>query len=99
MNCSIAHYQSFLDLPTTSFALKEPVDGPLLDFANIIINEDYPTVQVTGGSMTYWESMTNIVFRGEIAQFWDEPTVELSKSARLLSADVISSATSWRWTL
>jgi hypothetical protein len=89
MNCSIAHYQSFLDLPTTYFVLHEPVDGPLLDFSNLRINEDYPTVQVTGGSMTYWESMTNIVFRGEIAQFWDEPTVEISTSMRPLSADVI----------
>ena len=91
MNCSIAHYQSFLDLPTTYFVLKEPVPegDPLLDFANIKINEDYPTVQVTGGSMTYWESMTNIVFRGEIAQFWDEPTVEISQSLRPLSADFI----------
>ncbi len=91
MNCSIAHYQSFLDLPTTYFVLKEPVpEGDLLlDFANIAIHEDYPTVQVTGGSMTYWESFTNIVLRGEIAQFWDEPTVEISQSLRPLSADVL----------
>jgi hypothetical protein len=91
MNCSIAHYKSFLDLPTTYFALREPVpEGqPLLDFGNLIIPADYPSVQVTGGSMTFWESMTNIVFRGEIAQFWDEPVFEISQNARPLFADTI----------
>ena len=89
MNCSVAHYQSFLDLPTTYFVLTEPVEGPLLDFAMLKINGDFPSMQVTGGSMTYWESMTNIVFRGEIAQFWDEPLVELSQNFRPLSADFI----------
>ena len=91
MNCSIAHYKSYLDLPTTYFVLKEPVPegDPLLDFGNLIINADYPSRQVTGGSMTYWESMTNIVFRGEIAQFWDEPLFELAQNARPLVADYI----------
>ena len=89
MNCSIAHYKSYLDLPTTYFVLKEPVDGPLLDFSNLVIYGDYPSRQVTGGSMTYWESMTNIVFRGEIAQFWDEPLFELAQNGRPLLADVI----------
>jgi hypothetical protein len=87
MNCSIAHYKSFLDLPTTYFVLREPVEGPLLDFSNLIINGDYPEVQVTGGSMTYWESLTNIVFRGEIAQFWDEALFEISQNGRPLLAD------------
>ncbi len=89
MSCSVAHYKSFLDLPTTYFVLREPVDGPLLDFGNLIVNGDYPSVQVTGGSMSYWESLTNIVFRGEIAQFWDEPLVEISQNFRPLSADYI----------
>jgi hypothetical protein len=89
LNCSIAHYQSFLDLPTTYFVLTEPVNGPLLDFSLLRINGDFPTLQVTGGSMTYWESVTNIVFRGEIAQFWDEPLFELSQNGRLLSTDYI----------
>ncbi len=87
MNCSIAHYKSFLDLPTTYFVLKQPVNGPLLDFGNLIINADYPSVQVTGGSLTYWESLTNIVFRGEVAQFWDEPVFEISQNARPLLAN------------
>jgi len=89
MNCSIAYYKSYLDLPTTYFVLKQPVDGPLLDFGNLIINGDYPSRQVTGGSLTYWESMTNIVFRGEIAQFWDEPLFELSQNGRPLSASYV----------
>ncbi len=91
MNCSIAHYKSYLDLPTTYFVLKEPVPAgqPLLDFANLVIYGDFPSRQVTGGSMTFWESMTDIVFRGEIAQFWDEPLFEISQNGRPLLADVI----------
>ena len=91
MNCSVAHYKSFMDLGTPYFVLAEPVPegSPLLDFSALQINVEYPPVQVTGGSMTYWESMTNIVFRGEIAQFWDEPLVEVSKNMRPLLADYI----------
>ncbi len=91
MNCSIAHYKSYLDLPTTYFVLKEPVPPgvPLLDFSNLIIYGDFPSRQVSGGSMTFWESMTDIVFRAEIAQFWDEPLFELSQNGRPLLADVL----------
>ncbi len=89
LNCSVAHYQSFLDGPTTYFALTEPVEGPLLDFSVLRINAEYPTVQVTGGSATYWEPRTNIVFRGEIAQFWDEPLFELEQNGRPLFSDSV----------
>ena len=89
ISCSIAHYQTFLDGPTTYFALTEPVEGPLLDFSLLRINGDFPSLQVTGGSVNFWESVTNIVFRGEIAQFWDEPLFELSQNGRVLSTDYI----------
>jgi hypothetical protein len=89
LNLSIAHYKSFLDLPTTYFVVTEPVEGPLLDFSLLRINGDFPSLQVTGGSMSYWESKTDIVFRGEIAQFWDEPVFEVSQNGRLLLADYI----------
>jgi hypothetical protein len=91
MNCSIAHYKSFPDLPTTFFVLKEPLgeNEPLLDFSNIAILADYVSRNVTGGSITFWESMTDIIFRGEIAQFWDEAVWERSQNARPLTADYI----------
>ena len=91
MNCSIAHYNSFLDGPTTWFSLLEevPAGVPLTDFGNLVIYGDYPSRQVTGGSMTFWESMSDIVFRGEIAQAWDEPLFELAQNGRPLLADYI----------
>jgi hypothetical protein len=89
LSLSVAHYQTFLDLPTTYFVLANPVEGPLLDFSQLRINGDYPSLQVTGGSMSFWEPMTNIVFRGEIAQFWDEPLFEISQNARPLLADFV----------
>jgi len=91
MNCSVAHYKSFLDVGSPYFVVTEslPEGTPLLDFSALQAIVEYPSVQVTGGSMTYWESKTNIVFRGEIAQFWDEPLFELSQNGRPLLADYI----------
>jgi hypothetical protein len=89
MGFSVAHYKTFLDSPSVYFATTEPVEGPLLDLSLLRINGDYPSVQVTGGSMNYWEPVTNLVFRGEIAQFWDEPVFELSQNGRPLLADYI----------
>jgi hypothetical protein len=89
MSFSVAHYKTFLELPSVYFVVTEPVEGPLLDLDLLRINGDYPSLQVTGGSMNYWEPVTNLVFRGEIAQFWDEPVFEMSQNGRLLLAEYI----------
>ncbi len=73
MNLSVAYFETFLDAPTTHFVLTQPVEGPLLDTSLLRINGDYPKFQVVGGSMNFWESMTDVVFRGEIAYFIKEP--------------------------
>jgi len=72
-NISVAHYRSFLDRPKSKVILTEPVEGPLLDTSLAKIELNWEPVQVTGASINYWESMTDIVFRGEVAWFWDEP--------------------------
>jgi hypothetical protein len=71
-NVSVAHYRSFPDIPKSRVILTEPVTGPLLDTSLVRINLDYEPVQVTGASINYWESITDFVFRGEVAWFWDE---------------------------
>ncbi|MEW5980400.1 MAG: DUF1302 family protein [Acidobacteriota bacterium] len=72
LNVAVAHYKTFLDMPTPrSVVIGNP---PLLADLNAMqLHWEYPEVQITGASMNYWESMTDIVFRGEVAMFWDEP--------------------------
>ncbi len=89
MNCSVAHYKTFLDLPTFVFELTEPVVGPFLDFSVLQAVAEFPSVQVTGGSVSFWQPKLDAVIRGEIAQFWDEPVFEVSQNGRVLLADYI----------
>jgi hypothetical protein len=72
LNLAVAHYKTFLDVPTPrTHVVGNP---PLLSDLNMLqLWWEYPEVQVTGASMNYWESMTDIVFRGEVAMFWQEP--------------------------
>ena len=72
-NVSAAYYQSFLDQPAVSIITTRPIDGPLLDLNDVQFVLEFPTVQVAGGSINFFESITNVVFRGEIAWFFDEP--------------------------
>lgn len=72
LNLAFAHYQTFLDMPT----LRSKVIGSppvLADLNALQLWGEFPEVRVTGASMNYWESMTDIVFRGEVAWFWNEP--------------------------
>jgi hypothetical protein len=74
MNVSVAYFETFLDAPTTHFVITDPnFSGPLLDTSLLQIHGDYPKFQVVGASMNFWESMTDFVFRGEIAYFIREP--------------------------
>ncbi len=79
LNWSIAHYKTFLDQP----ALRAVVDqGQLTEVGGeklltsldaLTLEGSFPSVQVTGASMSYFDAVTNTVFRGEVAWFWDEP--------------------------
>jgi hypothetical protein len=72
VNVSIAHYKSFLDAPALHAVVAR--DVPVLtDLNDLTLEVSYPDVQVTGACMSFWESRTDIVFRGEVAMFWDEP--------------------------
>ncbi len=68
MNLSVAHYKTFMDLPTPLFVIEPnppPLGSPFQELR-------FDDVQITGGSFNYWESMTDTVFRGEVAWFWNE---------------------------
>jgi len=64
-NFTIAHYKTFLDNP----ALRLAVGDSPLDAAAEIVWQD---VQITGGSLSFWESRTDTIVRTEVAWFWDE---------------------------
>lgn len=72
LNVAVAHYKTFLDLATPrSVVIGNP---PLLaDLDAMQLHWEYPEVQITGASMNYWESLTDVVMRGEVAMFWQEP--------------------------
>jgi hypothetical protein len=65
-NFTIAHYKTFLDAP----ALRLAVGDSLLDTTAEIVYDD---VQITGGSLSFWEEHTDVIVRTEVAWFWDEP--------------------------
>lgn len=72
LNLAFAHYQTFLDMPT----LRSKVIGSppaLADFNALQLWGEFPEVRITGVSMNYWESMTDVVLRAEVAWFWKEP--------------------------
>jgi hypothetical protein len=79
LNFAVAHYQSFLDAPFPRVQIDEEYLTQVGDSAILLDNRamqvwwEYPEVRVTGASMNYFESMTNIVFRGEVSCSWNEP--------------------------
>jgi hypothetical protein len=68
MNLSVAHYKTFMDAPSARF-LVLPDPPPL---GTIFQEISFDDIQVTGGSLNFWESMTDTVIRGELAWFWNE---------------------------
>ena len=72
-NVSAAYYQTFLDMGTPHIITTRPIEGPLLDLTALQFAVDYPALQIAGGSINFFESITNVVFRGEIAWFFNEP--------------------------
>ncbi|MEW6439308.1 MAG: DUF1302 family protein [bacterium] len=83
LNMSIGHFQTFLDLPAVRTAVT--TDSPvLLDLNDVYLEGLFPSVQISGGSASYFEPHVNAVFRGEVAWFWDEPVLILEKNLDLL---------------
>ncbi len=68
VNVSIGHYKSYMDLPSNILNVEDT--GSLIP--NAYLELFWDDVQVTGMSMNYWESLTDVVLRGEVAMFWDE---------------------------
>jgi len=68
MNLSVAHYKTFMDLPNPVFVI-EP--GPPL-IGSPYQELRFDDIQITGGSLNFWESMTDTVIRAEVAWFWNE---------------------------
>ena len=67
-NFSLAHYKTFLDLPSARFVV-EPDPPPL---GSIFQELSFDDIQITGGSLNFWESRTDTVIRSEVAWFWNE---------------------------
>ncbi len=68
MNLSVAHYKTFMDLPTPLFVV-EPDPAPIGTTYQELHFDD---IQITGASMSFWESWTDTVVRAEAAWFWSE---------------------------
>ena len=65
-NVSVGHYKSYLDIPALRLGVgKSPLDA--------WTELTFPAVQVTGGSLSFWEEHTDVIVRTEVAWFWDEP--------------------------
>jgi hypothetical protein len=71
VNFSVAHYKTFQDTQTLRSVVVQ--DVPVLtDLNDMILEVAYSDVQVTGGSVSFWESHTDVIVRSEVALFWDE---------------------------
>ncbi len=66
-NVSVGHYKSFMDLPSTVLNVDFSQFPP---DANLTLS--YDDVQVTGGTLSFWEARLDVVVRSEVAWFWKE---------------------------
>jgi len=72
LNLTVAHYKTFPDTPATRTVVLR--DIPILLSLDDVIGEvTFPSIQITGGSLSYWEPYTDAIIRAEVAYFWDEP--------------------------
>jgi hypothetical protein len=72
LNITLAHYKTFPDVPATRTVMLR--DVPILLSLDDVIGEvTFPSIQITGGSLSYWEPHTDAIIRAEVAYFWDEP--------------------------
>jgi len=71
---SVAHYRSYVDVP----ALRVVLDpGPVQELV-------YSDINVTGGSLNFYEGFTDTVFRSEVTWTWDMPIFIPETNAPLL---------------
>jgi hypothetical protein len=72
LNLTLAHYKSFPDVPATRTVVLEEV--PILLDPSLVMGETtFPSIQITGGSLSYWEPHIDAIIRAEVAYVWDEP--------------------------
>jgi hypothetical protein len=64
-NFSLAHYKTFLNTPAVRLAF-DPGFVPVQELV-------YEDVQITGGSLSFFEPLSESVLRLEVAYHWDEP--------------------------
>jgi len=74
LNLSVCHYKTYLDGPALRSVVTRNVPV-LLDLDVLNLEASFPAVQITGGSLSYWESHVDVILRGEVAWFWDEPVL------------------------
>ncbi|MEW6442553.1 MAG: DUF1302 family protein [bacterium] len=88
LNMSIGHYRTFLDTPALRAVVtsESPV---LIDINALELEASYEPVHITGAAMNYFESYTNVVFRGEVGWFWDEPVLIPQKNLSVLYGPVL----------
>jgi hypothetical protein len=71
-NITLAHYKTYPDTPATRTVLLREV--PILLNPNEVVGVvSYEPIQITGGSLSFWERITDAVIRAEVAYFWHEP--------------------------
>ena len=64
-NFSLAHFNTFVDTPAVRLAF-DPGMVPVQEM-------DYKQIQITGGSLSFFEPYTESILRLEVAYHWDEP--------------------------
>ncbi len=80
VNLSVAHYKSFMDLPSTILNEKD-VGGLLPEYSLSLYYDD---IQVTGGALNFWEMNLDVVIRAEMAMFWKESVFIPDENAPLI---------------
>jgi hypothetical protein len=72
LNLTLAHYKTFLDMPTARLGIEPGVEIPI-GTSSVFQELIWSDVQITGASFNYCDPRTDIIFRGEAAWFWCEP--------------------------
>lgn len=75
LNLSLAHFYSYSswDIPSLRFAAIPAKFKLTEDTKAIAMEFSFPKIAITGASMNFYESHLDVVFRSEVAMFWDEP--------------------------
>jgi hypothetical protein len=84
-NWSLVYYQTYQNDP----ALLGVVDLDLIaqgDFHGLQVQKKWDPVQIVGGSFSFFEDFTDVIFRGEVGYFIDEQVFQISRNFRALGA-------------